>query len=501
MTAPQDRSLPRGARIRLLPGTWQGEGGRALFGGSPTRMLFLGAAARQLVRSGSFAVSDTRTGQLGRLLLDRGFAELVADRPTHTPADVTVVVPVKDRAEQLRRLLAALPPGLRVVVVDDGSADVPATIAATREHGARLLCHATSHGPSAARNTGLRAVTTPLVAFLDSDVVPRAGWLERLLEQLEDPAVGIVAPRIGSLRTPGCPPDGVGAAVSRYEAVRSSLDLGGRAALVVPGSRVPYVPSACLVGRTAAFADGFDEAMQAGEDVDLIWRTVSNGWLVRYVPSALVDHDHRVAPLAWLARKAFYGTSAAPLAERHGPAVAPVVLGPWTTAAALALLGQHRAAYTASAGVGLWATRRSAHGLTAAARPWKVAGLLAPYGAAAGLSQCNAVLTRHAWPVAVAASVVSPRARRALLVAAVGEGLVDWARARSGLDPLTFLALRRLDDAAYGTGLWWGAWKHRTTAPLRPAYGWVRRGAEPRGEGHGLPWPATWRRGRGTPRR
>ncbi|GGO85502.1 putative glycosyltransferase [Nocardioides phosphati] len=499
MTLPHDRSLPRDVQVRLVDGTWQGEDGRALFGGSPTRMLFLGAAARRLLRDGVFTVTDARTAQLGRVLLDRGFAELVADRPTWTPADVTVVVPVKDRPVQLRRLLTALPDGVRVVVVDDGSADADASLAVTREHGARLLCHGTSQGPSAARNTGLRAVTTPLVAFLDSDVVPRHGWLAPLLAQLEDPGVGIVAPRIAALRASA--PAGLAGAVSRYEAVRSSLDLGPRAGLVVPGSRVSYVPSACLVGRTVAFGSGFDHAMQVGEDVDLVWRTVAAGWLVRYVPASVVEHDHRVAPWAWLARKAFYGTSAAPLAQRHGPAVAPVVLGPWTVAAGLALLGQHRAAYVGGVGIGLWATRRSARELRAAARPWRVAGLLAPYGAAAGLGQCSAVLTRHAWPAALPAAVVSRRVRRAALLAAVGQGLVDWVRTRPGLDPLTFVALRRLDDAAYGAGLWWGAWTHRTTAPLRPAWTGLRRGAEDRGEGPGHPSPATSRRGRGTPRR
>ncbi|CAA9382430.1 MAG: Mycofactocin system glycosyltransferase [uncultured Pseudonocardia sp.] len=29
--------------------------------------------------------------------------------------------------------------------------------------------------------------------------------------------------------------------------------------------------------------------------------------------------------------------------------------------------------------------------------------------------------------------------------------------------------MHRVDDLAYGAGLWWGALRHRTTAPLRPA--------------------------------
>ena len=55
-----------------------------------------------------------------------------------------------------------------------------------------------------------------------------------------------------------------------------------------------------------------------------------------------------------------------------------------------------------------------------------------------------------------------------MLAAAVVDGLADWRRTRPELDPVRYLLLRRLDDLAYGAGLWWGAARHRTTAPLRP---------------------------------
>ena len=67
----------------------------------------------------------------------------------------------------------------------------------------RVLRHDHPRGPAAARNAGLAAATTPLVAFLDSDVLPDPGWLEPLLAHLADPAVGLVAPRIVALAPPG----------------------------------------------------------------------------------------------------------------------------------------------------------------------------------------------------------------------------------------------------------------------------------------------------------
>ncbi len=95
-----------------------------------------------------------------------------------------------------------------------------------------------TQGPAAARNAGLGQVTTPLVAFVDSDCVPDPDWLEPLLGHFDDPMVAAVAPRI--VPFPVVP----ATALSRYEAARSSLDRGGSGGLVRPLSRIPYVPSA-----------------------------------------------------------------------------------------------------------------------------------------------------------------------------------------------------------------------------------------------------------------
>ena len=55
----------------------------------------------------------------------------------------------------------------------------------------------------------------------------------------------------------------------------------------------------------------------------------------------MVQHPIRPRWPAWLAQRYRYGTSAAPLARRHGPAVAPAVVSPWTAAAwTLAAAGQ-----------------------------------------------------------------------------------------------------------------------------------------------------------------
>jgi glycosyltransferase involved in cell wall biosynthesis len=158
------------------------------------------------------------------------------------------VIPIRDRPEHLERLLAALK-GMRCIVVDDASTDPGRTRDIAQRAGVRLVALTTNSGPAAARNAGLAQVSTPLVAFIDSDCVPTTGWLEPLLGHFDDPMVAAAAPRIVPLSPRRA------TALSRYEAVRSSLDLGDAGGLVRPLSRLPYVPSAALMVRREAVGD------------------------------------------------------------------------------------------------------------------------------------------------------------------------------------------------------------------------------------------------------
>jgi mycofactocin glycosyltransferase len=478
-TGPESVLLPMGMRVRLAPGTARSDGGRTLYGGTPARVVYLlSYAAGLLAHTDEIEIVNRRTGDLARLLVDGGLASPVL-APTLSgiprPGDVTVVVPVKDRARPLGRLLAALPADLQVVVVDDGSRDSsPAEVA--RSAGAKVLRHDQCRGPAAARNTGLAAVTTPFVAFLDSDVVPRPGWLEALLLHFADPAVGLVAPRIVALDD--SPPASASARwLTSYEKARSSLDLGPTPSLVVPRGPVSYVPSAALVARVAAIPGGFDEDLTVAEDVDLVWRCIAGGWHVRYEPAAEVAHEHRVDTAQWLRRKAFYGTGAALLARRHPGALAPAVMSPWTAVAVVALLCQRRWSLPVAAAASGAAVWRISRRLQRSEHPVRGAARLVPYGLVSAAWQTAGLLNRHWWPAALAGAIVSRRVRHAVVAAALLEGVADWRRVRAEQPLLPYVAAHRLDDLAYGAGLWAGAARARTLAPLLPDVGLGRRRA------------------------
>jgi mycofactocin glycosyltransferase len=460
--APAGR-LPAGFAVRLDLRTRRRDGGATLLGGSPLRLLRLSPRARELLTTGRVVVGDATTAELAARLLDAGLAH--PDLPPAAADDVTVVIPVKDRPAALARLLAALradpaAAGLPVVVVDDGSA-VPVPDAP----GVRVIRHDRPRGPAAARNAGLRAATTPLVAFLDSDCVPRPGWLQRLRPHLDDPRLAVVAPRIAALHS-----DGPGW-LAPYETAVSALDMGPRPAAVRPGSAVSYLPSAALLARRAALAGGFDEAMRVAEDVDLVWRLTAAGWRVRYEPGAEVAHEHPRTTGEWLRRRAFYGTGAALLAARHGSAVAPLVISPETALAwGLALSGR-RWGQAAAGGVLAVTAARLARRLAAPEErpPAGLAALLVARGVGASGRALARSVTRHHWPLAVPLALISRRARGWVLTAAVADAALAWWPHRQQVGPVRFAAARRLEDLAYGAGLWAGAARARDPRALLPA--------------------------------
>lgn len=443
--------------------------GSALLGGSPTRLLRLAPAAQDMLSDGRLKVHDAVSAELARTLLD---ATVAHPRPAGGPShrDVTVVIPVRDNACGLRRLLASLR-GLHVIVVDDGSScPVNPDDFAGANCDIEVLRHPRSKGPAAARNTGLAACTTDFVAFLDSDVVPRRGWLEALLGHFCDPTVALVAPRIVGLSQSDH-------LVARYEAVRSSLDLGQREAPVIPYSTVSYVPSAAIICRTSALRDvgGFDETLQSGEDVDLCWRLMEAGTRLRYEPIALVAHDHRTQLRDWIARKAFYGGSAAPLSVRHPDKMAPLMISGWALAAWILMAIGSSISYPASLAIAALTGRRIAAAMRGADTCLSDVLVIAARGLWSAALQLASAICRHYWPIALVAAILSRNCRRVVIIAAIVDGVVDWVSHKEATDDdtrpiglLSYLLLKRVDDLAYGVGLWCGVARERNIGPLKP---------------------------------
>ncbi|GAA4260095.1 mycofactocin biosynthesis glycosyltransferase MftF [Dietzia aurantiaca] len=489
--------LRRGQAVRIL-------------GGDPVTLVTPSPTAAALLDRRGVVDTGTPAGAaLARALTDRGMAHPLVDGSAvngsaqpgvaqrdaahigrtgtaRALGDVAVVAPVRDDATGVAGLARALGPelarGMRLVVVDDGSALPLTAPACTPGPAPVVLRHDRSRGPAAARNAGTAAAVEAgarVVVYLDADVLPRPGWLDLLIAHLDDPLVAAVAPRIVAAE-PGR------FWVRGYETARSALDMGTDPARVRPRTRVPYVPSAALAVRPDRLPppEGggqgpFDERLRVAEDVDLCWRTDAAGGRVRYEPAAHVAHRHRTTLAPLLARRAYYGRGAALLEDRHGSAVAPAVASSWSLTLALGVWSATPAGLVLAAGAAgraWWRTRALTGDGRASAR-------LIARGSAASVRQLPEALLRPYWPVTAAVLLATAPSgsraaqglRRRLLAAAVVDGLWHWwsAREPGSLpvdEPLGHVVLRRLDDIAYGVGVWRSAWDARSLGALRPEF-------------------------------
>ena len=452
-----------------LDSSWRRPGdGRVLIAGSPLRLFRLstgGAQVVAMVEAGE--VPDTAAIHQ---LLDR-FVDAGALHPHHpqapfTAADVTVVIPA------YRRLPAEIPAGVRVIVVDDAS-PTPLVVDDVvngngngnvngngngNGNGTTLLRHDSNRGPGAARNTGLAAVTTALVAFVDTDVALPAEWLQPLLTHFADERVALVAPRVA-----GAADDSW---LARYEQRHSPLDLGTAAARIAAGTRVSYVPAAALLCRTAAVRGigGFDPALRLGEDVDLVWRLAAAGHRCRYEPASVVHHQPRRSFVALLRQRFGYGRSAAALARRHPGALAPVRMSGWSVLAWLLLVARHPLPALAVAGGTTVALQRKLTDV-----PRRESARLAGLGHLAAGRQLAQATVRAWWPIALVAAAADRRARFPVAAAFLGPAMVDAARSRS-LRPLLDAPLVTADQMAYGAGVWAGVVAEREVGPLLPSF-------------------------------
>jgi len=218
---------------------------------------------------------------------------------------VSVVVPTFDRAHSigaaLDSVLAQTYPSVETIVVDDGSTDGTSEVLAGYGDRIRVL-RQQNRGPSCARNTGIRAATGRIAAFLDSDDLWMPCKLERqvavMLEHGERAPCCIVNARM----------------VSTHGGSRMSFDLARlkpRAeqglwinVLEVLSTRFLFFTQAVAVWRSALErVGGFDEGLWTMEDHDMALRLALEGpWGYVREPLVVYHQDHPTS-LATRARR------------------------------------------------------------------------------------------------------------------------------------------------------------------------------------------------------
>ena len=182
--------------------------------------------------------------------------------------EVTVIIPCRDEADSIGAVVAAVPPGYRALVVDNGSVDGTADRA--RAAGAEVV-HEPRPGYGSAVRAGVAAAATDLVAVLDGDGSLDPAQLPALVAAVRggaDLAMG--------RRRPDAP--GVWPWHARLGSVLVARRLRRRFGLPIHD-----IGPMRVVGRTAVLGLGIADA-RSGYPVELLVRAGRAGWTVTELP-------------------------------------------------------------------------------------------------------------------------------------------------------------------------------------------------------------------------
>ena len=228
--------------------------------------------------------------------------------PTREWPRMSVVVCSYNGARTIRDCLEGLArleyPDYEVILVDDGSTDDTAAIAAA--YDVRVI-RTPNRGLSHARNTGLDAATGDIVAYLDDDAYPDPHWLTYL-------AAAFLGGAHAGVGGPNIAPEGDGLIA---ECVSRSP--GGPVHVLLTDQEAEHIPGCNMAFRKSCLESigGFDPRFRtAGDDVDVCWRLRERGWTLGFHAGAMVWHHRRNSLRAYWKQQIGYGAAEGQLAKK-----------------------------------------------------------------------------------------------------------------------------------------------------------------------------------------
>jgi glycosyltransferase involved in cell wall biosynthesis len=216
------------------------------------------------------------------------------------PQTIGVLIPTYKRSEELLRCLAALenqihPADDVILVIREDDLDTRSALAARATEPLPIrIVTVTTPGLVAARNAGIDACTTDVLAMIDDDTSPHPHWLDRVLEDFQnDQQLGGLGGRdrcfdgeaFDERRMP------VVGKLQWFGRVIGNHHLGFgdiREVDVLKGANMSYRAKALKGTRCDPRLKG--SGAQPSEDISLCVAVKRNGWKLAYDPQALVDH-------------------------------------------------------------------------------------------------------------------------------------------------------------------------------------------------------------------
>lgn len=224
--------------------------------------------------------------------------------------EVTVIVPTYNRLERVQQVLTALSEQtcsvnrFAVVVVSDGATDGTNDYLASLTMPYRLKpIVQENQGVATARNRGLAEAETPLVLFLDDDVVPAPTLLAEHLRTHEQEGERVVV--LGPMLTPSDHPLLPWVSWEQemlYKQYEAMIEGEWSAT-----ARQFYTGNTSLGREHLLATGGFDPAFRRAEDVELAYRLADRGLRFVFNPDAVGLHYAERSYASWLRTPYVYG--------------------------------------------------------------------------------------------------------------------------------------------------------------------------------------------------
>ena len=216
---------------------------------------------------------------------------------------VSIIIPCYNAEKTLARSIEACidqeypKENIEVILVDDGSVDRSSEIAKSYASRGLKYIYQDNGGPAKARNTGWKASSGEIICFTDADCVPEKEWVAKLVACYSGPEIGGVGGSYdivnGERLLPAC----------IHQEIRERH-------LRMP-TQVNYLGSFNLSYRRNVLteAGGFDESFTraSGEDNDLSYRVIKNGYTLLFNEHAKVAHCYPENLLKYLKQQLVHG--------------------------------------------------------------------------------------------------------------------------------------------------------------------------------------------------
>ncbi|MBD2629103.1 glycosyltransferase [Trichormus variabilis] len=206
-----------------------------------------------------------------------------------------------------------------IVVVDNGSSDRTREVVEQRAADPRLkYIFEPILGLSVARNTGAKATSADIIAYLDDDAVASPQWLQVLYSAYENnPNIAIAGGKVTLIWPPDIePPKWISPGLAGN---LGAYDLGDSIVYIEQPGSTPRGLNYSIRRSFLEDIGGFDpqlgrvgKNLLSNEELQMTEFAIERGWQVAYLPQALVAHNvapERLKPSWFLNRGWWQGIS------------------------------------------------------------------------------------------------------------------------------------------------------------------------------------------------